>query len=118
MTLWAIPTSKSLMVQGLTYTDDLWAGGIVDQFDFVGDSDVKKSDGARAVVFTPEKPAEPLVTPEKPAAGPGESPPKVDVPKGDAPVNVPAKADGPSSLLGKLSETGGLLRKVFQAHVS
>mmetsp|Transcript_27207 Transcript_27207/g.71624 ORF Transcript_27207/g.71624 Transcript_27207/m.71624 type:complete len:540 (-) Transcript_27207:184-1803(-) len=25
--------------------DDLWAGGIVDQFDFQGDSDIKKSDG-------------------------------------------------------------------------
>merc|ERR1712048_1302632 len=25
--------------------DDTWAGGIVDQFDFQGDSDIKKSDG-------------------------------------------------------------------------
>jgi len=41
---------KSYVVADVRDTDDLWAGGIVDQYDFVGDSDVKKSDGAPATV--------------------------------------------------------------------
>jgi len=42
---------KSFVVVDEGDSDDLWAGGIVDQYDFVGDSDVKKSDGAAAKVF-------------------------------------------------------------------
>ncbi|CAK0832452.1 unnamed protein product [Prorocentrum cordatum] len=109
---------KSFVILDEGDSDDLWAGGIVDQFDFVGDSDVKKSDGARAVVFTPEKPGELAVTPEKLAADPKMSPPKVNVPaKGGAPAGTSAEGSGPASLLGKLSETGSFLRKIFQAHV-
>jgi len=44
---------KSFVILDKGDSDDLWAGGIVDQHDFVGDSDVKKSDGAGAYVFTP-----------------------------------------------------------------
>jgi len=42
---------KSYVITDVGDTDDLWAGGIVDQYDFVGDSDVKKSDGAPASVI-------------------------------------------------------------------
>lgn len=44
---------KSYVILDKGDEDGLWAGGIVDQHDFVGDSDVKKSDGAAAHVFTP-----------------------------------------------------------------
>jgi GR25 family glycosyltransferase involved in LPS biosynthesis len=43
---------KSFVIVDEGDSDDLWAGGIVDQHDFVGDSDVKKSDGAAAKIFT------------------------------------------------------------------
>lgn len=41
---------KSFVARDVGDSEDLWAGGIVDQNDFVGDSDVKKSDGAQAHV--------------------------------------------------------------------
>jgi len=41
---------KSFVILDEGDSEDLWAGGIVDQHDFVGDSDVKKSDGAPAKV--------------------------------------------------------------------
>merc|ERR1712137_1529583 len=36
---------KSFVALDAGDEDDTWAGGIVDQFDFQGDSDIKKSDG-------------------------------------------------------------------------
>ncbi|CAJ1345596.1 unnamed protein product [Effrenium voratum] len=36
---------KSFVILDTGDEDDTWAGGVVDQFDFQGDSDIKKSDG-------------------------------------------------------------------------
>ncbi|CAE8584791.1 unnamed protein product [Polarella glacialis] len=36
---------KSFVLMDQGDDDSTWAGGIVDQFDFQGDSDIKKSDG-------------------------------------------------------------------------
>ena len=36
---------KSYVAMDKGDDDQIWAGGLVDQFDFQGDSDIKKSDG-------------------------------------------------------------------------
>mmetsp|Transcript_26197 Transcript_26197/g.47510 ORF Transcript_26197/g.47510 Transcript_26197/m.47510 type:complete len:443 (+) Transcript_26197:56-1384(+) len=88
--------------------DGTWAGGIVDQFDFQGDTDIKKSDGGHqgddekefAVTTAPTAepaPAEASAPAPQEAPAPEGAPAPEETPAPEAPAPAPQEAPAPEA---------------------